>query len=397
MAETEHSLLERDLRTLLEERDWEVIEERRHSVNLDLAVRFNGVDGVVSIRAAFLPARGLTEHMTQPAYLRVVLGRPEGEPSRWAVWDKVWFPRSSRYSPAPESCAMVVHEAMGDGWVAAAACLVSPKQTWWQRPETIETLLARAEKLAPAQDEEARREQIFSVQRRYFDVQTRRAREIVFIVIMGVLALGFAAVAVAVLTADEPADTSEGFWPIVQVVIAVICGIIFLATSLPSIFSLRRLLRVPRKPLEGMNAIAQALRDTRAFTEVTMPAHMERTGLPLVVQVDGRLDEAKAPLCVSPLTATSSSHAVKLEAELCRVSWPEGASPDACLVPDRWLTCELSGAGADLTRLPPGPREERRRDVVRWTFTGEEIDSGAVQSHFHLVATVLGGGARPYR
>jgi hypothetical protein len=146
-----------------------------------------------------------------------------------------------------------------------------------------------------------------------------------------------------------------------------------------------------------MDAIAQALRDTRAFSEVTMPAHMERTGLPLVVQVDGRLDEAKAPLCVSPLTATSSSHAVKLEAELCRVSWPEGASPDACLVPDRWLTCELSGAGADLTRLPPGPREERRRDVVRWTFTGEEIDSGAVQSHFLLVATALGGGDRPYR
>ena len=172
----------------------------------------------------------------------------------------------------------------------------------------------------------------------------------------------------------------------------MVCGIIFLALSLPSIFGLRKLLGGPHKPLEGMNVIAQALRNTRAFTEVTMPAHMVRSGLPLVVRVDGRLDEAKAPLSVSPLTATSSSHAVKLEAELCRVSWPEGASPDACLVPDRWLTCELSGAAADLARLPPGPREERRGDVVRWTFTGEEIDSGAVESQFLTVAAALDRG-----
>jgi hypothetical protein len=396
VAETKHeSLVERDLRDKLEQRGWEVIQEQRHSVNLDLAVRFNGVDGVVSIRAAFLPARGLLKHTYQPTYLRVVLGRPEGEPSRWAVWDKVWFPTGGKYKP--ESCARVVHEAMGDGWVAAAACSVTPKQTWWERLGTIETLLARAEKLAPAQDEDARREQIFGVQRRYFDVQTRRAREIAFIVVFGVLAVGVAAGLVAALTADTPPNTAESDFLIARVFIAGVCGIMFIAFSLPTIFGLRKLLRVPRKPLEGMNAIAQALRDTRAFTEVTMPAHMERSGLPLVVRVDGRLDEAKAPLSVSPLTATSSSHAVKLEAELCRVSWPEGASPDACLVPERWLTCELSGAGADLTRLPTGPREERRGAVVRWTFTGEEIDSGAVQSHFLTVAGALSSDARGYR
>jgi hypothetical protein len=44
-----------------------------------------------------------------------------------------------------------------------------------------------------------------------------------------------------------------------------------------------------------------------------------------------------------------------------------------------------------------GPREERRRDVVRWTFTGEEIDSGAVESHFRTVATALGSDASLYR
>jgi len=32
-----------------------------------------------------------------------------------------------------------------------------------------------------------------------------------------------------------------------------------------------------------------------------------------------------------------------------------------------------------------------------WTFTGEEIDSGAVESHFLTVATALGSDARGYR
>jgi len=348
MAETKYeSLLERDLWAKLDQRRWEVIEERRHSANLDLAVRFNGVDGVVSIRAAFLPARGLLKHTY--------------------------------------------------GWVAAAACSVSPKQTWWERLGTIETLLARAEKLAPAQDEDARREQIFGVQRRYFDVQTRRGREIAFVVVFGVLAVGVVAGLVAGLTADTPPNTAESDFLIARVFIAVVCGIMFIAFFLPSIFGLRKLLRVPRKPLEGTDAIAQCLRGTRAFSEVTTPAHVERAGLPLVVQQEGRLDEAKAPLCVSPLTATSSSHAVKLEAELCRVAWPEGASPDACLVPDRWLTVELSGAGSDLAKLPPGPREERRGDVVRWTFTDDEIDAGEVESQFLTVAAALSSDARGYR
>jgi len=104
-----------------------------------------------------------------------------------------------------------------------------------------------------------------------------------------------------------------------------------------------------------------------------------------------------APLTVSRVSATSSSHAVKLEADLCSVAWPEGASPSACLVPDRWLTVELSGSGSDLAKLPPGPREERRGDVVRWTFTGEEIDAGDVESHFLTVATALSSDARGYR
>ena len=117
----------------------------------------------------------------------------------------------------------------------------------------------------------------------------------------------------------------------------------------------------------------------------------------MVTVIQRRLGEAQAPLSVSPLTATSSSHAVKLEAELCRVAWPEGTQSQMCLVPDRWLTVDLSGAGSDLAKLPPGPREERRGDVVRWTFTGEEIDAGDVESHFLTVATALSSDARGYR
>jgi hypothetical protein len=35
--------------------------------------------------------------------------------------------------------------------------------------------------------------------------------------------------------------------------------------------------------------------------------------------------------------------------------------------------------------------------VVRWTFTGEEIDSGVVQSLFLTVAGALSSDARGYR
>lgn len=228
MAETKHeSLLERDLRAVLDRRGWEVLAEQRHGVNLDLSVRVNGIPGRVSIRAAFLPPRGLLKHTYQPTYLRVVLGRPGGEPARWAVWDHTWFPRGSKHSPA--SCARVVHEAMGDGWAALAACSVSPKQTWWERSATIDTLLARAEKLAPGQDEGARRAQIFRVQRRYFERQMQRGREIALVAVLGVLAVGAAAGLVAGLTADTPPDTRESDFLIARVFIAVVCGIMVVA------------------------------------------------------------------------------------------------------------------------------------------------------------------------
>jgi hypothetical protein len=395
MAKTEHkSLLERDLRHLLREHGWEVIEEKRDRVNLDLSVSFSGIPGVVSLHSAFLPARGLMKNLYQPTYLRVVLGRPDGEPSRWAVWDKYVFPKRSKYSP--DYNAYVFHEAMGDDWVALAGNSVTPDQTWYNREATITTLLDRAEALAPGRDEDARREKIFAVQRNNFGVQSK-SRNLVTFVVVASIAVVLAGLLVTGMLVDPPPGTPPDGVPVFRGLVALVLGLPIFICSLVSITYLRRVLRIPRQPLEGVDAVAQTLRGTRAFSEVAVTVRKDRDGLPLVVQNQGRLAEAKAPLSISRLTATSSSHAVKLEADLCRMAWPEGASPNTRLVPDRWLTTELSGAGSDLAKLPPGPREERRHDVVRWTFTGEEIDSGAVESHFLTVASALSSDAALYR
>ncbi len=397
MAETEHnSLVERDLMHLLRERGWEVIEAKRDPVNLDLAVRFNGVDGVVSLHSAFLPARGLLRHHHQPTYLRVVLGRPDGEPSRWAVWDNYRFKirTTTTQAGAPDYNAFVFHEAMGDGWVALAGNSVTPDQSWYERGATISTLLERAEALAPGRDEDARRERIFAVQRNNFGEQKLGKNLTIFVVLVSIVVV-LAGLLVVGMLMDAPPDTSPDAVPVFRGLVALICGFPILICSFVSITYLRRVLRIPRQPLEGVDAVAETLRGTRAFSEVTTTVRKDRAGLPLVVVNQGRLAEAKAPLSVSRLSATSSSHSVKLEADLCRMAWPEGASPETRLVPDRWLTTELSGAGSDLAKLPTGPREDRRSDVVRWTFTGAEIDSGAVESHFLSVASAL--SSRLYR
>jgi hypothetical protein len=396
MADKEQiSLLERDLRELLNDRGWEIVEEKRQSVNLDLSVRVNNTPGVVSIRDAFLPSRGLMKHIHQPTYLRVILGRPDGEPSRWAVWDRYHFPRG-KYSP--DYAALVFHEAIGDDWVALAGCSVSPPpQTWYVRGEVIKQLLVRAEMLAPGQHEDARREQIFKVQRDNFGKQWKRSKLIVTAGVLGGIVLILAGLLVAgQLKGPAPDMTARDLLGL-RILISMVLGLPILICSIVGLTYLRRWLRLPRQPPEGMDAVVQSLSGTRAFSEVTKPEHKFRDGLPLVIRKEGRLDEARAPLSVSRFLATSTSHALKLEADLCQVRWPEGASPGACLVPGRWLTVELSGSGSDLAKLPRGPREERRDDVVRWTFTGEEIDSGAVEAHFLTVANAMSSDAGLYR
>lgn len=66
-------------------------------------------------------------------------------------------------------------------------------------------------------------------------------------------------------------------------------------------------------------------------------------------------------------------------------------------VPDRWLTVDLEGPEAELAKLPRGPREDRRPGVVRWTFTGDELDAGKAAECFHRAAAAWRASASPYR
>jgi hypothetical protein len=151
----------------------------------------------------------------------------------------------------------------------------------------------------------------------------------------------------------------------------------------------------------GMAAIVEILRGTGAFTTLSQTPRKDRDGLPVVVGANGLLDARAAPLSIGRLAARSSSHAVALEADLWRLAWPQGASAEARFVPDRWLTANLTGSETALARLPSGPREERRPGLVRWTFTGAEVDAGQAKHHFRSVAAALSGApdapSSPYR
>lgn len=163
---------------------------------------------------------------------------------------------------------------------------------------------------------------------------------------------------------------------------------------------LAKLLRTPRRPLEAMASIVGMLDGTGAFTNFSPQARKERDALPLVVRRHRVLDASGVPLSLSRLSARSSSHSLGLEVDLCELAWPEGTLPEQRFVPDRWLTTELSGGQIELDSLPTGPREEQRDGLVRWTFTGAEIDAGDAEQHFRQVAAALGvGGAKagPYR
>ena len=395
------SQLERIVLGRLREQGWEVGEAQRHGMNLDIPVRLGATHGVVRFRGAFAidygPIRPKNAFPTSPIYLRIDLGRPEGEPSRWAVWDVYDFPQGKQQTA--RYCAHVFHEAIGQGWASLAGCAVAPKQIWYSHYplSTVHTLLSRAEALAPTHDEDARRKQIFDLQRANFGAQSQRGKDIASVVAFSSIAALFAGLLItAAVTAPELA---------MGIVVCAVLGLITLLVALPAVLTLRRMLRGPPRPLEGMDAIAQSLRGTRVFSTFKMTARKERDGLPVPVNTSGRLEVGKAPLTLSRLTATSPDHSLTLEADLCRVDWPAGTSPDMRFVPDRWLTTELSGNAADLARLPQGPREERRQSpregrsdvVVRWTFTGQELDDGTAERQFRMVATAMGLGGDAYR
>jgi len=395
------SQLERIVLERLREHRWEVGEAQRHGMNLDIPVRVGGAHGVVRFRGAFAidygPIRPKNAFPTSPIYLRIDLGRPEGEPSRWAVWDVYDFPNGKQQMA--RYCAHVFHEAIGQGWASLSGCAVSPKQIWYSHYplSTVHTLLSRAEALAPTHDEDARREQIFNLQRANFGAQSQRGKDIASVVAFSSIAALFAGLLItAAVTAPDV---------VMGIVASGFLGMITLGFALPAVLTLRRMLRAPRRPIEGMDAIVRTLRGTRVFSAFKMTPRKERDGLPVPVNAGGRLEVGKAPLTLSRVIATSPDHSLSLEADLCRVDWPAETSPHMRFVPDRWLTTELSGDPADLARLPQGPREERRQSpregrtdvVVRWTFTGQELDHGAVERQFRMVATGMGLGGDAYR
>ena len=171
--------LEREVLEKLAKRGWQVHEAKRDKIDLDLSVSFGQTRGSIRFRNAFDVPRSVASAASAPSFLRIDLGQPAGEPSRWAVWDKIWSSRGAGTPRVPAPGWSRGHRGRlgrGGGLLGhAQADLV-----WALR--TIETLLLRAEKLAPGQDEDARREQIFASAAAHFDAQTRRGREIAFIV-----------------------------------------------------------------------------------------------------------------------------------------------------------------------------------------------------------------------
>ena len=246
----------------------------------------------------------------------------------------------------------------------------------------------------PGRDETARREQIFLVQRRNFD--SRRGREIVGIVVAFVFGtvLAMAAVVGGQEVAASAKTSNQRLAGAIGV--ALICGVPSLVLSIVGLVKLIRLLRVPRLPLEGMTEIEAMLRGTHAFSKVKLGARNDREGLPVVVRDGKLLATGAARLSLGRLLASSSAHSIVLEADLCQMTYPEGAAPESQLVPDRWLIVELSGGESELAKLPHGPREERRDGIVRWTFRGDELEAGEVEDCFRKFASAV-SAAGPYR
>jgi hypothetical protein len=379
--------LENVVLTKLQERGWTVTEASRRGIDLDLKVERHGTPGAVRFRNAFeVSGRDAASAESNPTWFRVDLGTPAGEPERWAVWDRYSFPSGRS---APRYRALVVHEAIGDGWASVSGCSVAPGTIWRERVEAVDLVLSRAEALAPHQAQAARRERIFEMQRQNFGAQTPRGRQVVIAAVL----LG-----VAFLIAAAGADA----WPSATdvprfVAMLLVCGLPVVVLALVALVMLAGLARRGRGPLEGMDVIREALRCAGAFGRPSLSARKERDGLPVVFRSGFDLRAGAAPLSVSRLGARSSSVGLILEADLCSLSWPEGVAPEARFVPDRWLTVDLRGAEAVLAKLPPGPREERRPGLLRWTFTGPEIDAGHVADHLRAVAGDRASAASPYR
>jgi hypothetical protein len=98
---------------MLRDRGWSAIKCLRSGVDLDLLVEIDGVHGVVRFRNAFEVPRNVPAETIEssPIFMRIDLGEPSGEPSRWAVWDRYNFPSGKG---APRYRALVVAHVQHD-------------------------------------------------------------------------------------------------------------------------------------------------------------------------------------------------------------------------------------------------------------------------------------------
>jgi hypothetical protein len=366
---------------------WTIVGGDRRGLDLNLFVQFEGISGKVSFRNALDLPQGLAENAdSDPCSVWIELGEPIGEPTRWSLWDEYDFRdqiKSQRF------IATIVHEAIGKGWAKVAGGDVEPGQTWRSPSNTLETIISRAECLAPSRDEADRRREIWRTQRHNFDAQHKKLNPVTY----GVLFFIFLALPVGLFFTEW---LRRGEVTTALIGGTVLCSVFLLIFVIHLFVLLIRHVRRPRDPAAGMDAVVNALRVSGAFDAFDSMASKTRHGLPVVVRSQDHLDKGEAPLTVSRVHASSSKHGVTLEADLCEIRWPEGVAPEIRFLPQRWLLVELIGSPEELAQIPSYHRSDRLEDQIRWLFTGEELD-GAFENLLRAVSASLVRTAAPYR
>ena len=159
----------------LEARGWTVTGGDRKGLDLDLRVEFEGTKGKVSFRNALDAPKGTVNAAPDPCFVRIDLGEPRGEPSRWALWDRYVF-GSGRHEQ--RYTATAVHEACGVGWTSVAGGDVGPNGAWRSPHRTLDAIISGAEHLAPRREEQARRQALWRTQRHNFGAQRKKLHPI---------------------------------------------------------------------------------------------------------------------------------------------------------------------------------------------------------------------------
>lgn len=369
----------------LEERGWTIMRGDRQGLDLDLSVRFEGTEGKVLFRNALSAPKGMEESAeTDPCFVRIELGEPTGEPTRWSLWDSYEFKGSKE---SPKYIATIVHEAIGDGWTIVAGGDVEPGRSWYDVHRTLKRIISRAECLAPNHEETDRRRELWKTQRHNFSAQEKKIHPLLW----GFLFFMFCGPSLLVSSSWlEGIEVTEQLIGATVVATLLLLGFIGIVTA-----TLIRRARRPREPVDGMDAVVETFRATGMFDTFELTAAKVRDGLPVVVQ-GSYLDEGRAPLTLSRVTATSSKHNVTLDADLCLVRWPDRIASEARFLPDRWLTMDLTGPPEELAKIPSFHRSDQWEDQVRWLFSGRDLDD-LFEDLLRTAATSLTGTTSPYR